>query len=147
MKPVIASFLALLALRLCNGNLYVRITVRNQSPVLLRIADGQPKGNGTDASNYCYLMPHDARSPASQCVLRWEANGLKWKGGRIERFCPGTGNNGWDHVIQVQGINPGQNGSDAQHECPHCSETMLHVCRVRTFLLCFCWILNSSHAT
>ena len=111
MKPAIASFLALLALRLCNGNLYVRITVRNQSPVLLRIANGRSSGPRTDASNYCYLMPRDTRYSTSQCVISLEDGGYNWEGARIERFCPGTGNNGWSRVIQVAGWNPSQYGS------------------------------------
>ena len=133
MKPAIVSFLALLALRLCNAYLYVRITVRNQSPVALRINVGRRIGNGTEASSYCYLLPRDAArggSVVSQCVLHTDDNGLRWEGGRIERFCPGTGNNGWSHVIQVQGMNPGQNGSDAQHEIlyPQCSDETMHAC-------------------
>ena len=112
MKPAIACcFLALLALRLCNGILFVRFTVRNHSPVALRINVGHTVGNGTESSSYCYLLPRDpARggSTVSQCVLRATDNGMGFNGGRIERFCPGVGSNGWSHVIQVSGTNPGQ---------------------------------------
>ena len=114
MNPAIASFLALLAIRLCSGNLDVRITVRNHSPVALRITVGKPWGKWNPnalASSYCYLEPYDAArggSAVSQCVLHTDTNGIGWDGGRIERFCPGTGNNGWSHVMQVTGINPGQ---------------------------------------